>query len=216
VATGRLSPFFQYDDETGIHSPVFAQDGETIYFRAFKWHHLITVRNYKIVRFESSTKAQDVLFTTEPESAVYLYELELSPDENQISFFTQCINPVSTVLYVMPSTGGEAREVIRYSPPESVVDHDWAPDGRSIILAVANRKTLMSKFYQVSPETGETRYLGLETDDLWSFSVAPDGNRLAFSAGQARREVWVMDNFIPNQKRVGKTGPLAQSGHRAP
>jgi Tol biopolymer transport system component len=132
-----------------------------------------------------------------PETAAYLYELALSPDESQISFFTQSFKPICTILYIMPSQGGEPKEILRYVPPELLVRHSWTPDGENLILAIGNRKTKATKLYKVSSETGQSQYLGMEVGFLQSFSLHPSGKYLAISSGKASLETWVMENFLP-------------------
>ncbi len=197
AATGHTSLVFEYNDNTGIHSPVYTQDGKKIYFRSFKWNHLYSERNYKIRSYELDTKKDEILFTTKPETAAYLYDLALSPDESQISFFTQSIKPICTILYIMPSQGGEPKEILRYVPPEAIVQQNWTPDGQNLILAIGNWNTGAVKLYKVSIESGQTEYLGVEADFLHNFSLHPDGKYLAFASGKAMWEIWVMENFIP-------------------
>lgn len=197
AATGHTSLLYEYIDGTGIHTPVYTSDGRKLYFRTFKWNHLYSERNYKIRSYDLDTKNEEILFTTKPETAAYLYELALSPDESQISFFTQSFKPICTILYIMPSQGGEPKEILRYMPPELLVRHSWTPDGQNLILAVGNRKTRATKLYKVSLETGQSQYLGMEVGFLQSFSLHPSGKYLAISSGKASLETWVMENFLP-------------------
>ncbi len=48
---------------------------------------------------------------------------------------------------------------------------------------------------------GTPRSLGLKMDRLNTIRVHPDGKRIAFVAGLGKAEVWMMENFLPAQKK---------------
>ena len=197
TTTGHTSLVYKYDDGTWVFSPAYTKNGKKVYFRSLKWHHLYSERYYKISSYDMETQKVETLFTTTPETAAYLYELALSPDESRISFFTQSLKPICTILYIMSSQGGEPREIIRYSLPDTIVRHCWTPDGQNLILAIGNWKTGVTKLYKVSIDSGQTHYLGLEANFLHSFSLHQDGKHLAFSSGKSAWEIWMVENFLP-------------------
>jgi Tol biopolymer transport system component len=195
---GETSLFRKYDDGTGIQSPVFTKDNSKIFFRCFKWNHLYEERKYEIKSYELDTQKEEILLTTKPETAAYLYELALSPDETQLSFFTQSLKPICTILYIMPAGGGEPKEILRYKLPDLIVQHCWTPDGNGLILAVGNLNSGATRFLKVSLKDSNAQDLGLNVDYLQRFSLHPDGKTIAFSSGKTAWETWALENFLPN------------------
>ena len=71
----------------------------------------------------------------------------------------------------------------------------WTADSREILYVMDH--TVMA----VTAEHGTSRSLGLKIPDLLEISsLAPDGKRLAFTAGAGNREVWVIENLLPPHK----------------
>ena len=49
---------------------------------------------------------------------------------------------------------------------------------------------------------GEPTEVGLSMVMLREVRVHPDGKRIAFTAGAPYREVWVMENFLPDSEEL--------------
>ncbi|MGE5357420.1 MAG: TolB family protein, partial [Bacteroidales bacterium] len=50
---------------------------------------------------------------------------------------------------------------------------------------------------------GEARKVAIHLPQLYKLNqltVNPDGRRIAFTAGQDKSEIWVLDNFLPPAK----------------
>ena len=57
----------------------------------------------------------------------------------------------------------------------------------------------VSGLWRISAEGGEPQRLELAVDNLRATpTVHPDGQRIAFTAGQHKAEVWVMENVLPD------------------
>jgi hypothetical protein len=58
------------------------------------------------------------------------------------------------------------------------------------------------ELWQIPAEGGEPQNLGLVMEGLepYGLSVHPDGERIAFTAGTEREEVWVLKDFLPVRK----------------
>jgi Tol biopolymer transport system component len=107
-------------------------------------------------------------------------------------------------LKVLPVAGGEARELVRAKEPETIVGDSlsWSSDSRYIVFGKGRstgqeRKT---QLLAISPSDGEPHAVGLAMDSVSSVSFDPSGHHIAFGAGSAKREVWVMENFLPTPK----------------
>jgi len=126
----------------------------------------------------------------------------LSRDGRQLAFAVGGEGQ-STVLKIMPAAGGEARDLLReVRLPMRGPTIAWTPDGLSVLFArepsPGNSKT---ELWSVSVQGGEPRKLELAAEGMRDVCVHPGGRHIAFTAGQDRSEVWVMENFLPVASR---------------
>ena len=101
---------------------------------------------------------------------------------------------------VMPSGGGEARELLTVKDPVEISLLTWTQDGQQVLFRRhpdTNRQDLKEELWRISVEGGEPQKLELEMDPLRHLRIHPDGKRIAFNSGRFQAEVWVMKNFLP-------------------
>lgn len=106
------------------------------------------------------------------------------------------------VLRIVPTMGGETRDLFRGGEGDQVMGIAWTPDSRHVIFSAGN---FLEKpgLWRVPLEGGEARPMGLEMSWLatYGIDVHPHGRRIAFHAtdGPDRysSEIWVMENFLP-------------------
>jgi Tol biopolymer transport system component len=118
----------------------------------------------------------------------------------------------SQVLLVMPATGGEARELVRVDGEKETPfwgSPAWTPDGRYVAFLKGVKgetqipyKDQQWQLWRVATDGGEPQKLGLNfagqlTGEL---RLHPDGRKVAIDGIKVNLEVWVMENFLPNQK----------------
>ena len=133
-------------------------------------------------------------------SSHYAGGLALSRDGRQLAF--EVSESGTKIVKVMPAAGGDARELLRGD--ESLLHTSfgsiaWTPDGRSVLFARrASPGGLKTELWSISVQGGEPRKLDLTAENMRDLSVHPDGRHIAFTAGQGRSEVWVMENFLPS------------------
>jgi Tol biopolymer transport system component len=109
----------------------------------------------------------------------------------------------SDVLRVIPAAGGKPRDLIKIPLPESIGPYAWTPNGREILFAKRSdyrKQDQKCELWMIPAEGGEARKLGLTIDRILELSIHPDGQRIAFSSGGPGAEVWVMENFLPEEK----------------
>jgi Tol biopolymer transport system component len=105
----------------------------------------------------------------------------------------------STGLKVVPSTGGQPRELLRLTETGAfMLNLAWSADGRYLLFgksgATSQSKT---ELWRIPVQGGEPENLGLSVERMVELRVHPDGRRIAFTAGSQRREIWAMENFLP-------------------
>jgi len=97
--------------------------------------------------------------------------------------------------------GGEARDLLKLKRPEDFGSIAWTPDGRQLFFVrryLKNQNTF--SLWRIGAEGGEPQRIGLTMGDISQISVHPDGQRIAFKAGESKTEVWMMENFLPGLK----------------
>jgi Tol biopolymer transport system component len=121
--------------------------------------------------------------------------LDISPDGRWLAF---CQDEDSLV--VMPSAGGEPREVVHLDEDElnrgrglNHVFVRWTPDGEHLLFPKRQ-----SQLWKVNINTGEQQQIGPILQDLISAAMHPDGRHITFTLQQNGSALWVMENFLPD------------------
>jgi Tol biopolymer transport system component len=147
---------------------------------------------------------------TEKEIYRFTHRLEmtgsLSPDGQWLAVVTRERNRALTII---PSKGGEAKVLLRF---EHVGGHPtaltWTADGKHILFSLSlKKKGLQKSLWRIPAAGGEPENLGFRMAFYDNLSAHPDGSRIAFSsygASWKNPEIWVMENFLPDEKIVGR------------
>ena len=106
---------------------------------------------------------------------------------------------------VMPSTGGEAREVFRRpgNCGGSVLYASlaWTPDQRYLMLVerTPGDHGSIYSLWRIPVAGGQPEPMGVSmTEDIKSPQMHPDGRRIFFGTVNANAaEVWALENFLP-------------------
>ncbi len=204
VQTGSFTPLVQTTAAiAGIDSPVWSPDGRAIFER----RPPLGDRS-RIVTRDLETGEEKELYRAVPPAKVHHWPTSntaVSPNGQRLAFVWTDAKNVdrATALMVLPTAGGEPRELLRAQEPEVISVPAWTPDSRHIMYArtVQGEKQTF-ELWRISAEGGEPQKLGLVMEGLepYGLSVHPDGKRIAFTAGTEREEVWVLKNFLPPLK----------------
>jgi Tol biopolymer transport system component len=140
-------------------------------------------------------------------------DIDVSPDGDALVFLNRS-GPGIRRLRIIPTKGGEPRELYSFQPDGSyVITPAWSPDGRYILFPQPTDTTenieLMRPFtpdgwdmWRFSLEEGQAQKLDMKMATFRHMSVHPDGRHIAFSSsGRAMKfpEIWVMENFLPEE-----------------
>jgi len=129
----------------------------------------------------------------------------LSPDGKWLAFTSRDEGQQLVKLNLVPSAGGESREVFRSQENELIRSMNWTPNGRFLWfekLTLSKDPKVPSKMecWRVSPDGGNLQKLELNFPGL-QFRIHPDSRQIAFWTGQGRRDLWVIENFLPVEKK---------------
>jgi Tol biopolymer transport system component len=120
----------------------------------------------------------------------------LSPDGQHVAI------GVHTALQILPSAGGEPRELLKYEDefkPERIV---WTPDSRYLLIVKGEGRK--SELWRIAVAGGRPERVAdeLPTDPGgWrGLRIHPDGRQIAFTSKSVQQELWVMENFLPEVK----------------
>ncbi len=203
VETGDVTSVVRRKLGTSINAAAWSHDGKQI-FHNNRVHTGRTEYSWSIVAHNPETGEDKELYGEEEYAPI---ALAVSPDGQQLAFHNR------QTLQVMPTTGGEPREILRLQPPEIMsigTTPAWTPDGRYIIVGKGEyypddpEATARELFdvWRFPVEGGEPQKLGFAMSAFHQLSVHPDGRRIAFTQPGARweREIWAMENFLPELK----------------
>ena len=177
-----------------IARPVWSADGKAIVFQ----------RGPSLVVRHLESGQEKVLHSCD-----HIHAWAVSPDGRQVALTVPSEDQAkdgtrrvvnSNVLLVMPATGGKTRELFQVPAADEITAVVWAPDGRQLLFARASGPlNKEEELWRIPAEGGEPQKLALDltAKQLASLRFHPDGTRIAFTAGDRKEEVWVMENFLP-------------------
>jgi len=195
VQTGEVAPVVQVQPGVYALEASWSPDGKEIFYRRQD-------SGGKIARFfvreVESGREKGLIHSAE---GSFFLSPALSPDGRQLAFVLRDEKTGSTALRIMPSHGGEPRELLRVGEPEFIQygSVEWTTDGRKILFARGRftPQEPRGSLWQVSSRGGEPERVDLTADGMRDVRLHPDGRRVAFTAGFNRAEIWVMENFLP-------------------
>ena len=198
--TGEVKSMLQADLHSDISNAAWFPDGKRLLYTDI--HGESGTITQTVVMRDPETGRKTELFRPAPDSKID--DIALSPDGGQVALTLLEKATRSSVLKVLRVAGGDASELVRVKEPERI-DGDslsWSPDSRYIVFGKGRsvgqeRKT---QLLAISSRGGEPHILGLSIDSVRTVSFDSNGHHIAFAAGRAKNEVWVMENFLPTHK----------------
>ena len=205
--TGDVTPAVWWGD-SAISNPAWFPDGKRLLYNE-SHRESGTIRETILVH-DLQTGRNTELFRATPGSTID--DIALSPDGQQVALTLLEKQNKSSVLKLLPVAGGEASELVRAKEPEAIVGDSlsWSSDSRYIVFGRAKTTSQemqgdfpsgpRTQLLAISSRGGEPHTLGLAMDSAHNLSFDPTGHHIAFAAGRAKSEIWVMENFLPTLK----------------
>ena len=201
VETGDVTPIVQSVRGVYVGQAVWSPDGKVIFYT----RRNTATQSAEIVVRELET-GQETKLHDAAAPRIGGPGLAISPDGQYLAFLSSW-GPLGTgakALSVIPTAGGEPRELLRVQAPERINGNvvAWTPDGRYVVFGKQTQteedaQGSTTKFWRVPAAGGEPQMLGLAIEDPLDLRFHPDGRRITFTSRVDIDEIWVMENFLP-------------------
>jgi len=207
-----LCSFYRVDTQTGaaslLRKPVarrvvvteLSPDGKTLLFWRPDADEPAEPTLHRLIARRLETGQEDEIFRVQLRGWG-LGRIVASPDGRWLAFTVRGSRSQPWTVRVVPTSGGEAREVLSTREPENIWGDEmgWTPDSRYLLVVRhAGPPQGKTQLWRVPLEGGEPQKVGPPMEGMRFPCVHPDGRRISFTAGIPRRtEIWVMENFLP-------------------
>ena len=174
--TGAVA-LIESGSQGNLRQAVWSPDGKSVYIRS----------GMSLSRLDPASGRETELYEGQWAPTGF----DVSPDGRWLAFWRE---PNSLV--VLPSAGGEPREVIHLDDAEltgPIAFVRWTPEGEHLLLGKRKKE-----LWKVHVETGTQQQIGPVIEGLVGAVIHPDGRQIVLTAYQHGSELWVMENFLPD------------------
>jgi len=201
VQTGVFTPVVLPSENSRLNSHEWSRDGKAFFLGQSSAKDK---RSQIMLREIESGKEKEIYNTTNFER----FRLACSPDGKWLGFINMR-NKDNNALRIIPSSGGEPRELYTCEPQkEQLMTLEWTADGNYILLVKREIEQKKFNLWRLPIESGKAQQIDLGINNIIDLSVHPDGQHIALGTWQSQpAEVWVMENFLPTTA-VAKPEPM--------
>jgi len=186
IESGDSEILARSDERGFVFMCEWTPDGKGVYFiRRGNESRLLVRRDIKT--------GEEVELFRYPNSGIFWFAL--SPDGRKLALTSED----KLRVYAIP--GGEPREL---TEAKDVMSIAWTRDGKYVLYSKLREKTKdLYDVWRIPADGGEPQRLDLSMSYLMHMRVHPDGRQIAFTGSDrpAKSEIWVMENFLPVEKK---------------
>lgn len=181
-----------------IHSAEWLPDGRRVVYSVRSGD----LKNVRVVRLNLETGEETELYRGGSPNS----EIAVSPDGRQVVLHVGAgaQDPRFVGLKVVPTEGGPARDLVQQAPGENIPPVRvlaWTRDGQHVLFSKGGPPTgpeeQRLELWRIRADGTDPRKTGLAMRGFRDISPHPDGRRIAFTAGQQKFEMWMMENLLP-------------------
>jgi Tol biopolymer transport system component len=120
----------------------------------------------------------------------------VSPDGKQLTYVARNPEAKTLAIMIVPISGGQPKGLVQLDTshgPMTVLE--WTPDSSTVLFKQVNSQDLRA----IEVGSGRQRAMpltGPNLELLSQFVIHPDGRSIAFLGGEARREIWALENLL--------------------
>lgn len=190
VQTGRVTPLMKFPALGGWPRFGLSRDGNVVFY--------IRPATGLVAHDLRSGKETGIIQSPQP------YWGAVSPDGQRVAIAVN--NETSWALLVGPVSEGKVRELIKVDKKEEfpfLGSNSWTADGGSIVFVMRIKRGAGEwRLMRIDVEGGEPQQIAtFAADGLQGVRIHPDGRRIAISNIKVDLEVWILENFLPENKK---------------
>jgi dipeptidyl aminopeptidase/acylaminoacyl peptidase len=131
----------------------------------------------------------------------------VSPDGQRVALVYTDHDSSTAYVATVPIDGGPMHEIARLTYPMHYEPHGfgmaiWTPDARYLLVMRGEWEREGSHEIVALPvDGGEPIFLMKSPEGQRGYALHPDGHRLAYTGGEPRMEMWVLDELSPSAER---------------
>jgi Tol biopolymer transport system component len=193
--TGQVSLIVSARSYAVFSSPVLSPDGKTLYYG---------------LRIDLSGATEYVLMKRDLASATetellrrpVLGTVSLSPDGLYLATASGDPSTKSNTFLIIPTAGGEPKEVMRRAPPQQPGLFVWGPDSQSLLIRIGSGGDKLELWRAFVDGTPAVKLDTMVDRALGFVRLHPDGRQIAFEVRTPTKptEIWVTENFLSARK----------------
>ena len=212
VETGEATLIVAVPEELVLGGPVWAPDGGAMFYATAE----PATREVRVVRLDLATGEETQLYSSIGPPWInrsigppwITGRITISPDGQYLGTLYPMSrqNPRPTQLMVLPTRGGELREVYHVPEGEHMVSGllDWTPQGDLIFGTHRHEDAVgdpMTELWRIRLDGEDRESLGLEVMETNEISVHPDGTWIALVLDYEVDELWAIENLLSTLPR---------------
>jgi len=211
LATGEVEYVFSPDEIAGMDVgwEMFSRDWGTVY---------LAVRERddgpaEVMRRDLATKDQRTLLARPGrlDGGQPIRRMFPSPDDRYLAFWELAEPDTARMLRVIFTAGGEPRTLLTVPSSDEAAGYpdcfdsyivSWTSDGRHLLSFLRDSvpegepfSPNLCELYKVPVDGGDPIFVGAIPKPSLPWALSPDDNRLAFSLGEYRGEIWIMEGL---------------------
>jgi Tol biopolymer transport system component len=201
LSTENMSAILR-DGPGQIRGFCVSEDGKILFYNKLN----LETNMSQLIALDLDAQTTEVLYECN-----FLQGLALSPEGKMLAFSEEVGGSgrydLICELKILSVQGGELRTLFRTKEGGWIETLDWTPDGQILLFtqmkAGNGRENPVTSLTTVPVSGGAPQELGI-TGSIRHLRIHPDGQSIAFTAGQRGKEVWAMENIMPKDKEDGR------------